>query len=74
MFLLMLSHWRRGYPCRVDPFKRSWAVCDAQVRSHLQSDERVLAVGRCADITEYGGLEAGGTARTYVMVTDRRLR
>ena len=34
----------------------------------------MLAIGRCADITEIGGLEAGGTARSYVMITDRRLR
>jgi len=36
--------------------------------------ERVVAVGRWADITELADIEQGGVARTYVMITDRRLR
>jgi hypothetical protein len=47
---------------------------DETVRSHLEPDERVLAVGRCQDVTERGGPEQGGSAHTYVMVTDRHLR
>jgi hypothetical protein len=50
------------------------AACDASIRSRLDYDEAVLAVGRCEDITEHGGVESGGAAWTYVMVTNRRLR
>jgi hypothetical protein len=49
-------------------------TCDSVVRSHLDPDEEVLAVGRCEDITERGTVDQGGAAWTYVMVTDRRLR
>lgn len=49
-------------------------ACDASVRSHLDAEEQVLAVGRCADITLQGDIESGGAAWTYVMVTNRRLR
>lgn len=49
-------------------------ACDAAIRGHLDPDERVLAVGRCEDITQRGGVEQGGAAWTYIMVTDRRLR
>jgi hypothetical protein len=49
-------------------------ACDASVRDHLDSDEQALTVGRCEDITVQGGIEGGGAAWTYIMVTDRRLR
>jgi hypothetical protein len=49
-------------------------TCDALLRSQLDQDERVIAVGRCEDITERGDIEQGGAAWTYAMVTDRRLR
>ena len=49
--------------------------CDAVVRNHLESDEHVLAIGRCEDITQRGGsIDRGGAAWTYIMVTDRKLR
>lgn len=49
-------------------------MCDMEVRNHLNTGERVLAVGRCADITEVGGPEDGGTASAYVMITTDKLR
>lgn len=48
--------------------------CDVALRSHLDADEHVLAIGRCEDITERGNLDQGGAAWTFIMVTDRRLR
>ncbi len=33
-----------------------------------------MAIGRCEDITERGGVASGGHAWTDIMVTDRRLR
>lgn len=50
------------------------SACDAQGRTHLGPDELVLAIGKCEDVTEWGGAERGAGGRTYVMVTDRRLR
>lgn len=50
------------------------SACDTQVRAHLDPDERVLAIGKCEDVTEWGGPERGGGGWTYLMVTDRRLR
>jgi hypothetical protein len=58
----------------VTAFKERLVSCDAVVRTHLEPDEHVLAIGRCADVTERGGPEQGGTTATYVMVTDRYLR
>jgi hypothetical protein len=58
----------------VDSFKRVFLACDAVVRTRLEMGEHVVAVGRCADITEIGGVEEGGVAHTYLMITDRRLR
>lgn len=58
----------------MDSFKRAFLVCDDAVRAHLEATERVVAVGRCADITEIGDAREGGTARSYVMITDRKLR
>ncbi len=49
-------------------------LCDTEVRKHLEPGERVLAVGRCEDITEVHGPERGGTASAYVMITTQRLR
>jgi hypothetical protein len=47
--------------------------CEADLRARLEPDEHELAVGRCADVTDRGGVE-GGAGWTFVMVTDRRLR
>jgi hypothetical protein len=58
----------------VDSYKRAFLACDVAVRGHLEAGERVVAVGRCADITELGDVGEGGTARSYVMITDRKLR
>jgi hypothetical protein len=58
----------------VDSYRRSFLACDVAVRGHLEAGERVVAVGRCADITELGDVGEGGTARSYVMITDRKLR
>jgi hypothetical protein len=49
-------------------------TCEAHLRAHLEPDERVIAVGRCEDITARGDIDSGGAAWTFVMVTDRRLR
>jgi hypothetical protein len=58
----------------VTAFKERLVSCDTVVRTHLKPDEHVLAIGRCADVTERGGPEQGGTTDSYVMVTDQRLR
>ncbi len=55
-------------------FNERFAACNAAVRRHLSSDERVIAVGRCEDITELGGPERGGITGGYVMITSRKLR
>ena len=49
-------------------------VCEADLRASLERDERMIAVGRCEDVTETGSIDAGGAGWTFVMVTDRRLR
>ena len=48
--------------------------CEAHLRARLEPNERVIAVGRCEDITALGDIDSGGAAWTFVMVTDRRLR
>ena len=48
--------------------------CEADICARLDQDERVIAIGRCEDITDLGGLDQGGAGWTFVMVTDRRLR
>lgn len=48
-------------------------ACDGEVRARLRENEQVLATGRCEDITVQGGIESGGAAWTYVMVTAQRL-
>ena len=48
-------------------------ACDGVLRSHLDKDEEVLAVGTCTDVSESGWLMGGG-GWTYVMVTNRSLR
>jgi hypothetical protein len=63
-----------AYPRPVTTFRERLVSTDAVVRTHLEPDEHVLAIGRCADVTERGGPEQGGTTATYVMVTDRCLR
>jgi hypothetical protein len=47
--------------------------CEADLRARLEPDERVIAVGRCEDVTDRGSVE-GGAGWTFVMVTDRHLR
>jgi hypothetical protein len=47
-------------------------ACDAVLRNHLDPHERVLAVGRCEDITIRGSIDSPGW--TYVMITNARLR
>ena len=66
--------WPMTTLCGVDPYKRAFLACDVAVRSHLEASERVVAVGRCADITELGDVGEGGRGRSYVMITDRELR
>lgn len=56
------------------PLEQTFATCDAALRRGLDADEQVIAVGRSQDITELGGVEDGGKTRTYLMVTDRRVR
>lgn len=53
---------------------RQFLDCDADVRRHLEAGEEVIAIGLCADITEIGGPDQGGSASTYIMVTDRKIR
>jgi len=48
--------------------------CEADFRARLDPDEHVVAVGRCEDITDRGGVDQGGAGWTFVMVTDRHLR
>jgi hypothetical protein len=48
--------------------------CEADLRVRLEPDERVVAVGRCEDVTDRGGVDRGGAGWTFVMVTDRHLR
>jgi hypothetical protein len=48
--------------------------CDAYLRERLEPDERVVAIGRCEDITARLGIDRGGAGWTFVMVTDRSLR
>ncbi|HJX07742.1 MAG TPA: hypothetical protein VJ736_06695 [Actinomycetota bacterium] len=47
--------------------------CDAAVRDRLGEQERVITIGRCADVTTTGDLDSAGAGWTYVMVTDRRV-
>jgi hypothetical protein len=47
-------------------------ACDELLRSHLDPDERVLAVGRCEDITIRGSIDSLGW--TYLLITNARLR
>jgi hypothetical protein len=49
-------------------------VCASDLRASLEREERVIAVGRCEDVTDTGSIDAGGAGWTFVMVTDRRLR
>ena len=48
--------------------------CEAALRAHLEPDEQVIAIGRCEDISDRGGLTQGGAGWTFVMVTDSQLR
>jgi hypothetical protein len=49
-------------------------VCASDLRASLEPDERLIAVGRCEDVTETGSIDAGGAGWTFVMVTSGRLR
>ena len=48
--------------------------CEADLRARLEPDEQVVAVGRCEDVTDLGGVDQGGAGWTFVIVTDRYLR
>jgi hypothetical protein len=48
--------------------------CEADLRARLEPDEHLVAVGRCEDVTDRGGVDRGGAGWTFVMVTDRHLR
>jgi hypothetical protein len=49
-------------------FAERLAVAKAEGRRNLDPDERVVAIGRCADITELADIEQAGRARTFVMI------
>jgi hypothetical protein len=49
-------------------------ACEEHLRARLEPNERVTAVGRAEDVTLRGGIDSGGAAWTFVMVTDRYLR
>jgi hypothetical protein len=44
-----------------------------RMRAGLVGEEQILAMGRCEDISSFGGIERGGIGRTYLIVTSRRL-
>ncbi len=48
-------------------------ACEVAIRSHLDADEDILAVGRCEDLSE-GRKFSGGAGWTYIMVTNKTLR
>ena len=48
--------------------------CDGFLRGRLEPGERLVAIGRCEDITGRLDIEQGGAGATFVMVTDRSLR
>jgi hypothetical protein len=48
-------------------------ACEEVIRSHLEADEDILAVGRCEDLSE-GTTFSGGAGWTYIMVTNKSLR
>jgi hypothetical protein len=48
--------------------------CDAALRTHLEDGEQVVAIGRCEDVTDWGGPERGSAGGTFVMITDTKLR
>ena len=54
--------------------KERWESCEADLRARLDPDEQVIAVGRCEDVTDRGGVDQRGAGWTFVMVTDRHLR
>jgi hypothetical protein len=58
----------------VTGLKERLESCEADLRARLQPDEHVVAVGRCEDVTDRGGVDLGGAGWTFVMVTDRHLR
>jgi hypothetical protein len=68
-----LAHPSEGYAGIVTTLP-GLEACDVALRGHLDADEYVLAIGRCEDITERGSIEQGGASRTFIMVTNRRLR
>jgi len=58
----------------VNGLKELLESCEADLRTRLEPDEQVVAVGRCEDVTDRGGVDQGGAGWTFVMVTDRHLR
>jgi hypothetical protein len=58
----------------MESFAKMLAVARAEVSGHLDPHERVVAMGRCADITELFDIEQAGTARTLVVITNTKLR
>jgi hypothetical protein len=58
----------------VNGLKELLESCEADLRTRLEPDEQVVAVGRCEDVTDLGGVDQGGAGWTFVMVTDRHLR
>jgi hypothetical protein len=49
-------------------------ACAEGLRRGLEPNEHVTAVGRAEDVTARGGIDSGGAAWTFVMVTDQHLR
>ena len=54
--------------------KERLGSCESDLRARLEPDEQVIAVGRCEDATQRGGVDQGGAGWTFLMVTDRHLR
>lgn len=55
-------------------FRSRTAASDERIRAHLDPDELLLAVGLAEDVSDGGGPEHGGAARTWIVITARRLR
>jgi hypothetical protein len=64
---------QRGYPWAVCTLRQQLDACEVAIRSHLDADEDILAVGRCEDLSE-GKKFSGGAGWTYIMVTNKSLR
>jgi hypothetical protein len=62
-----------AYPRVMKSRRDRFGSCDAAIRSHLDPQEVVLAVGTCHDMTERRSIETTGVI-AYVVVTDQSLR